>query len=173
MDISQSRLCMAFTVPVTCRDEDYVAMHLFNTVYGSGMTSKLFQNVREKLSLCYSVGSAYYSSKGILTVSAGIDAEKEDVARQEILHQLQLCREGEITPQELQAAKEAVLSGIRSLTDSPVAIENYFINAALAGTPEDLDAYSQAVMDVTVQDIARMAALVEPHTEFFLKGVAK
>lgn len=173
MDISQSRLCMSFTTPVTCRDTDYVAMHLFNTLYGSGMTSKLFQNVREKLSLCYSVGSAYYSSKGIVTVTAGIDAEKADTAREEILHQLQLCRDGDITDQELTAAKEAVLSGLQGLTDSPVAIENYFTNAALGGSPSDPVAYSQAVQTVTVPDIARMAATLQPHSEFFLKGVAK
>ena len=52
-------------------------IQVLNTVLGAGMTSKLFVNVREKLSLCYSVGSAYYGGKGIIAVAAGIDSLHE------------------------------------------------------------------------------------------------
>ena len=123
MDVAQAKLCMGFVTPVTNRTEQFAAMQVMNTVFGGGMTSKLFMNVRERLSLCYSIGSAYYGTKGIVTVSAGIDEEKETVARDEILAQLDACREGSITEEELTAAKEAVLSALRTIHDSPGAIE--------------------------------------------------
>ena len=55
-------------------------MQVFNTLFGAGMTSKLFMNVREKLSLCYSIGSSYYGSKGLVTLAAGIDAAQKELA---------------------------------------------------------------------------------------------
>ena len=88
MDIAQGKLSMGFVTPILKSSPDFAALHLFNTIFGAGMTSKLFQNVREKLSLCYSIGSAIYVTKGILTVNAGIDFDKEQQTRQEILHQL-------------------------------------------------------------------------------------
>jgi predicted Zn-dependent peptidase len=100
MEVTQAKLCMGFATPITNRHEDFAAMQIFNTVFGAGMTSKLFMNVREKLSLCYSIGSAYYGSKGIVTVSAGIDADREENARNEILRQLDACRNGDICSTE-------------------------------------------------------------------------
>jgi predicted Zn-dependent peptidase len=107
MKIKQGKLSMGFTTPVTNQHPDFAAMQVFNAIYGAGMTSKLFVNVREKLSLCYHIGASYYGAKGILTVSAGIDFDKEEKTRAEILRQLEACRSGDITPEELKASYEA------------------------------------------------------------------
>ena len=173
MDIAQSRLCMGFVTGVTNQSPDFAAMQVFNTLFGAGMTSKLFMNVREKMSLCYSIGSGYYGSKGMMTVAAGIDADKEIVAREEILRQLQACKDGDISQLELTAAKEAVLSGLRSVTDSPGTIEGYFATAALSGISMDLDRYRSAVAAVTARDVVAAANQVVYHSDFFLKGVGQ
>ena len=81
MEVSQGKLCLGYVTPITNRDPEFPAMQVFNALFGAGMTSKLFQNVREKKSLCYSIGSAYYGTKGIVTVSAGIDFDKEAETR--------------------------------------------------------------------------------------------
>ncbi len=170
MDVTQGKLCMGFVTPVTNRDPDFVAMQVMNTVFGGGMTSKLFMNVREKLSLCYSVGSGYYGTKGLMTVSAGIDTDKEETARQEILAQLQACREGKISQQELTAAKEAILSSLRTIHDSPGSIEGYYSVATLSGRTMTPAEHAAAVSAVTVEDVAAAAEKVRYHSSFFLKG---
>ncbi|MBQ2928075.1 MAG: insulinase family protein [Oscillospiraceae bacterium] len=170
MDVSQGKLCMGFTVPITNRDGDFPAMQVLNVIFGSGMTSKLFMNVREKMSLCYSIGSGYYGTKGMLVVHAGIDFDKEQLTREEVLRQLQLCREGGISEQELQAAKEALLSSLRTTHDSPGAIEGYYSTAALSGLAFTHAAYMRAVEAVTVEDVVRCANLLQLHTTYFLKG---
>ena len=171
MDVAQGKLCMGFTTPILRSSPDFPALHLLNTIFGSGMTSKLFLNVREKLSLCYSVGSSLYVTKGILTVGAGIDFDKEPEARQEILRQLELCRQGEITEEELRAAKEAIHSGLRATMDSPGAIEGYHSTAALNGTTMTREQYMEAVEKLTVADVVAAANTVTYHSSFFLKGV--
>ena len=170
MDISQGKLCIGYTTPITNRDPEFPAMQVMNTIFGAGMTSKLFMNVREKLSLCYSVGSSYYGTKGILTVSAGIDFDKEDMTRQEIETQFRACQAGDITEEELVSAKEALLSSLRATHDSPGAIEGYYATAALSGMKLTPAEYMAAVEAVTVDQVATAARTVTPHSSFFLKG---
>ncbi len=173
MDITQSKLCMGFVTPITNRTRDFAAMQLMNTILGAGMTSKLFLNVREKMSLCYSISSGYFSTKGIVTVSAGIDADQEETVRREVLHQLQLCKDGQITREELIAAREAVLTGLRTVHDSPSAIEGYHSTAAISGLCMELEEYRKAVTDVKIEDVVAAAQTVQLHSSFFLQGVGK
>jgi predicted Zn-dependent peptidase len=173
MDVNQCKLSMGFTTCVDQNHPDYVAMQVFNAVYGSGMTSKLFVNVREKLSLCYYAGSGYYGSKGIVTVSSGIDEGNYELAKAEILRQLALTAGGEITEAELEAAKQGLISGLRSVPDSPSALENFYGTLFIAGKNDDPDQRIAAVRAVTAGDVARCAATLKLHTVFFLKGEAK
>lgn len=169
MDVAQAKLCMGFVTPISNRTEDFAAMQVMNTVFGGGMTSKLFMNVREKLSLCYSVGSVYYGTKGVLTVSAGIDEGKEQIARDEIMAQLEACKTGDITAEELAAAKEAVLSALRTVHDSPGAIEGYYATAALSGLTMGPKAHTERVAAVTAGDVARAARTLSYHSSYVLR----
>ena len=170
MEVTQGKLCMGFVTPITLKSGLYPAMQVLNVLYGGGMTSKLFQNVREKLSLCYSVGSSYYGSKGILTVSAGIDFDKEADAREEILRQLQLCREGTITQEELVSAREALISSLRAVPDSAGSIESYCFTAILSGKDPSPENAIQAIRDVTLEQVVEAAKTLTLHSTYFLKG---
>ena len=171
MDVAQGKLCMGYVTPFTNRDAEFVTMQVMNTVFGAGMTSKLFMNVREKMSLCYAIGSGYYGSKGILTVSAGIDFDKEQLTREEIARQLEAICQGDVTDEELTAAKEALLSSLRGTHDAPGSIEGYYATAALSGMKLTPDTYMDAVRAVTREQVAAAAKSLRLHTTYFLKGV--
>ena len=173
MDVAQGKLCMGFTSPVTIRDEGYVAMQLLNLVFGGGMTSKLFMHIRETLSLCYAIGSGYHGSKGIISVSAGIDSSRSKQVQGEVLAQLEACCRGDITQEELTAAKQAMRAGILSTPDAPATIEGYYATAALSGMQLTMEEYLAAVEQVTVQQVAEAARQLELHTVYFLKGVTQ
>lgn len=170
-EVSQGKLCMSFVTPVTVASPDFAAMQVMNILYGGGMTSKLFVNVREKQSLCYSISSSYYSAKGLILVSAGIDFDKEALTRAEIAAQLQACRDGDITDAELESAKKALISGLRSAHDSPSAIEGYYQTGFLSGMLRTTQAHIAAVEAVTREDVAAMARSLTPAATYFLKGV--
>ena len=173
MDVAQGKLCMGFVTPVTLRDPDFAAMQVFNALYGAGMTSKLFMQVREKLSLCYDIGSGYHSSKGIMLVSAGIDPQQEALVKEQVLTQLEACRQGEITDEELEAARQALCSQLQATHDSPGAIEGYYATAVLSGLPWTPQQYREKVSAITREDVARVAGLIRLHTVYFLKGEQK
>ena len=170
MDVAQGKLCMGFVTPVTLRTPEFVAMQIFNTVFGGGMLSKLFMTIREQQSLCYDISSSYHGSKGIITVSAGIDSKMDTPVREEILHQLEVCQKGQITLEELVAAKQALISQLQSTHDSPGAIEGYYATAALSGLTLTPQAYIRAVEQATLEDVAEAAKQVQLHTVYFLRG---
>ena len=173
LDVAQGKLCLGYVTPITNRDPRFAAMQVANTIFGAGMTSKLFMNVREKLSLCYSIGSAYYGSKGLVTVSAGIDFAKEQQTREEIRKQLEALQNGEITEDELRSAKEALLSSLRSTHDAPGSIEGYYATSALSGLALTPEQYMDAIRSVTAQQAAEAARELRLHTTYFLKGVTE
>ena len=170
MDVAQGKLAMGFVTPVTLRDEGFVPTQIFNTIFGGGMISKLFMNIREKQSLCYDIHASYHGSKGIVTVSAGIDGDKDALVRAEVLKQLAACQQGDFTEEELTAAKEAILTQLKTTHDSPGAIEGYYATAALSGLPLSPEDYIRAVERATAQEVADAAKQVKLHTVYFLRG---
>ena len=171
LPVTQGKLCMGYTSPINLRDDRYAAVQVANTVLGAGMTSKLFMQVREKMSLCYDIGSAFHGSKGIMTVTAGIEFHQKETVLAEAKHQLQLCCEGNISAEELQSAKEALLSSLRATHDSPGAIEGYYATAALSGIGMTPDVFMERIQAVTVESAAEAAKTLQLACVYFLKGV--
>lgn len=171
LEVTQGKLVMGFCTPITSRDPRFSAMQACNTVLGAGMTSKLFMNIREKLSLCYDIGSGFYGSKGIVLVNAGIDSRKDALVRRHILAQLEACCQGDISQEELSAAKESICSSLCSTHDSPGAIEGYYASGALSGMTLTPAEYIRQVQAVTVADVAEAAQTLQLHSVYFLKGV--
>ena len=166
MDVTQGKLSMGFR----CGSDDVPAMVLANLIFGGSSNSKLFMNVREKLSLCYYASSSYARSKKILTVSSGIETKDYDRTLEEILHQLRLVQEGQWEDWELDGARSTVLNSLRSVADSQGALENFYMSRAavdLRETPEEL---MQSLMTVTPERIREAAESIQLDTVYFLRG---
>ena len=118
MDVTQGKLAMGWrTGGCTIWEEDFPALLLLNALFGGTTMSKLFMNVREKLSLCYFASSTLEKQKGLITVSSGIEFDKYEQARDEILAQLEAIRRGEIEPWELEGARRVYMSGYQTMLD--------------------------------------------------------
>ncbi len=170
MDVSQGKLVMGFRLGQCMEEPDIAALHVFNCVFGSGTTSKLFMNVREKLSLCYYASSSIYIQKGLMLVQSGIEFDKFQQARDEIFAQLESVKRGEISEDELRAAKRGVASDLRSAMDSQGELEGFWLGQALEGLdygPMELAALTE---DVSKQDVMDIANSVECDLIYFLSG---
>jgi len=166
MDVTQGKLCLGFRTD----SSDIPATMLMNTMFGGSSNSKLFLNVREKLSLCYYAGSTYHRQKGIITVSSGIGSGSYDRAVEEIFAQLEAIRRGNWEDWELESSRQSLLSNLRSMEDSAGALEDYVLGQAAVGGDETLEGLSAALREVTPQRIQDAAAAVKPDTIYFLKG---
>jgi predicted Zn-dependent peptidase len=169
MGVSQGKLVMGFRLGECMAEPDMAAIRVFNALYGGGVTSKLFANVREKLSLCYYASSILETHKGLMFVTSGIDPENYGAAKDEILRQLDAVREGGFTEAELAAAKSCFASDLRAEADSQGELEGYWLANALDGgeiSPEELAALAE---DVTAEQVSAVARSVECDEIYFLK----
>lgn len=169
LDVHQGQLVMGFRLGECMEEPDVSAIRVFNAVFGGDVNSKLFMNVRENLQLCYYCGSMADTHKGILMVSAGIDFDKLELVRDEILAQLEAVRRGEVSESELLAAKACVASDLRSLTDSQGALEGFYLSQILDGLDYGPMEAAELVDEVSLEDVVAVARSVECDMIYFLK----
>ena len=170
MDVTQGKLVLGFRLGECMEEPDRAAIHVFNAVYGSGATSKLFLNVREKLQLCYYASSAVVLRKGLMLVSSGISFENLEAARAEILAQLDAVKNGEISDDELLWAKRSVASDLRSTLDSQGELEGYWLSQAVDGADYGPAELAELAENVTKEDVIAIAKSVELDMVYFLCG---
>ncbi len=169
MDINQAHLCLGYRSSAIRTSRDYFAFSVANTVFGAGTTSKLFMNVREKLSLCYRVASIYSAQNGFLQIFAGIDADKHSAAEAEILAQLADTQTGRITKEELQNAKNSLQNAICTYTTSPDSIAAWAIPRILMGVAVDPAHETEEIAKVTVERAAEAFRTLSADTFYILQ----
>ena len=170
MSVTQGKLVMGFRLGECMEEPDLAAIYVFNAVYGSGVTSKLFMNVREKLSLCYYASSLVDTHKGIMLVSSGVDFDKVDEAKSEMLAQLEAVKSGDISDEELEAARRSVASDLCACLDSQGELEGFYLANTIDGLEFSPDELAALVCDVSREDVIKIASSVVLDAEYFLRG---
>ena len=166
LDVTQGKLGMGFS----CGSDDYAAMMVGNTLFGGSSNSKLFLNVREKLSLCYYASSLYHRQKRMITVSSGIEFQNFQRAYDEILTQLAAVQNGELEDWELDGARSTLLNAYASMGDSQGKLENFYLGQAATGQSETPEMLAEQVRDVTPERIFAAMKTVKLDTVYFLRG---
>jgi predicted Zn-dependent peptidase len=166
MDVTQGKLGMGFS----CGSDDTAALLMGNTLFGGSSNSKLFMNVREKLSLCYYASSLYHRQKGLITVSSGIEFENFQKTYDEILAQLDAVRKGDLEDWEFDGARSTLLNAYTSMSDSQGKLENFYLGQAATDQHETPAELAQQVREVTPERIFRAMQTVKLDTVYFLQG---
>lgn len=170
MDVTQGKLVMGFRTGVTLSKKGYPAAVVANALFGGTPNSRLFLNVREKLSLCYYASSMLDKHKGLMMVQSGVKFADFDRAEQEILAQLEAVQSGSFTDEELASAKKTVASLFRTTQDTQGMQEDYWLSqsvAELSISPSELAALLEEVTREQVVEVARSWKL---DTVYYLKG---
>ena len=171
MDVSQGKLALGFrTGGETCWEEDYPALYLAVAVFGGTTLSKLFMNVREKLSLCYYASATLERMKGLVLVSSGIEFDKYQTARDEILAQLEAVKRGEIEDWELEGSRRTLIGACMSTLDDQGRQEEFWLGQSAAGLEESPEEFAARLEGITREQAAAAAQKWELDTIYFLKG---
>ncbi len=166
--VSQSKLSLAFRADA--KPEEGYLFQLMSAVLGGVPSSKLFQNVREKMGLCYYCSSAYGPLSRSLFIESGVETENIEKAEREIYTQLGQLQAGALTEEELSSAKLALCNSFRSVGDSLNAVENWYLSQAFS--PEEItpEQAAEQVMSYSAAQVAEAARRVHPAAAFCLKG---
>ncbi len=170
MDVNQGKLAMGFLTNVEPDKKESYALTVFNSVFGAGAHSKLFNNVREKLSLAYYASSSLEKTKGLLVVNAGIEFENFQKAYDETLVQLEDIRNGNISAHEFASSISAIVNLLNSYYDDQRAMAMYYLGEKIKGTNVALEENIESIKRVTPEDVSAVAKKLQLDTVYFLKG---
>ncbi len=172
MTVSQGKLSLGFSTGVIASSDcdNYYTALLLNEIFGGSASSKLFINVREKMSLCYYCSSSYSIYTGALMVSCGIEPDKFEIAKNAILAQLDEIRKGNISQYEFDAAKKSISNSYLQLYDSPFDIHSFYSGRELFGIRVSIKDCVSKLMAVTIDDVTELAKQISLDAVFFIEG---
>ena len=108
--------------------------------------------------------------KGLLLVSAGIQEQNYDAAKDEILAQLEAVKKGGFSAEDLETAKSGVASDLHSVPDSQSSLESFYLSQAVAGTDCGPLEMAELVSEVDCERVSSVAASTVCDQIFVLKG---
>ena len=170
MDLNQSKLVMGMRCGGPKSLQEINAARLFSAMYGGTPFSKLFLNVRERLSLCYYCASRFDSVTGLLMVDCGIETANRQKAQDEIMAQLKAITDGDFTQEELANTKLLLGNSILAATDSAASIEGWYMAQILRGQSISPHEDIENIKALTSQDVIAAAKKVSLDTIYFLTG---
>ncbi len=166
--VSQSKLSLGFRVDSD--PEEQLLFQLMSALFGGTPHSKLFQNVREKLGLCYYCSSLFSVTTRSLYVESGVETSNLEKAEEEILRQLLELQNGGISEEELMSAKLAMRNSFRSVGDSLGAVETWHLGHLFSARDITPEQAAEKVMEYTAGQVAEAAGRVTPAVRYVLKG---
>ena len=152
----QGKLCLLFTSGVPCAPEELSALRVAVAALGGTPTSRLFQNVREKQSLCYYCAATNISLTGALCVDSGLEHDKAAHARDAILHELSAMCTGTLSQAELDDVKRALKNQLAAVSDTLQGLEGWYFAECMRGTQKTPEEVSAEIDAVTQEDVRRV-----------------
>ncbi|EWM55118.1 insulinase family protein [Ruminococcus flavefaciens] len=163
-DVNQCKNVMVFKTD----SDDRYALKMASIILGEMPFSKLFLNVREKLSLCYYCSSSSVSAKGAFFIDSGVERDKLGEAQAEILAQLDEIRNGNITDEEIESSLMALDNAVLQVGDTPSSYINWYFDCFCDGeniTPRE---HFKRFTEVTRERIAEAARSLRPDCTYLM-----
>jgi zinc protease len=160
-DVNQSSIHLV-TLGIKRDNPDFYAVSVFNEAFGGGFSSRLFNDIRTKRGLAYSVGGgvgANFGHPGIAQVAMGTKSQSTIESVQAVKENIVNLSRNPITEDEIKRAKDNILNAFIFRLDSPDKILGERMTYEFYGYPADwLDRYEAEIKKVTAADVNRVAA---------------
>lgn len=168
-DVTQGNLVLGLSILENNKKEKYSAI-LYNSILGGTATSKMFQIVREKHSLAYTASSNYLRHKNSIFIKCGIEIDNYEKTLQLIREQIEDMKNGNFTEENIENAKNSVISVVRMIPDEQDTLITYFLGQELAEQKMSFEEYEENVQKVSKQEIVEFASKVSIDTIYFLRN---
>ena len=153
------------------KKEDVYKYIVYNAILGSGTTSKLFQNVREKASLAYYTFSKFNRFTGKIIICTGIEPKNYDKTVDLVNKQLEIIKNGEITDSEFNTAIKLICNNIKEWNDSQYTIDSFYLTSKIFYEKEiNFDDFINEIKKVTKEDVIEVAKNIIPKVVYVIGG---
>ena len=169
-NILQGKLCMAYRTNIEPSSEMFIPLLVCNEILGGGSGSMLFNNVREKESLCYYINSFIYIFKGIVFIESGIDKNDYEKAIKCIKQNVENVIKGKFDDNNIEIAKSNLCKKYKGIIDYNTATIDYYYTNYLADTKIDIENITEKINLVTKDDIKKAFENIYLDTCYFMEG---
>ncbi|WP_101773039.1 EF-P 5-aminopentanol modification-associated protein YfmF [Peptostreptococcus faecalis] len=170
LGINQGKLVIGYRCGIDYMDyPKYYSLLLGNSIFGGGPHSKLFNNVREKESLCYYASSSLDKNKSIMMVNSGIEIDNYERALELIRKELQDLKYGVISDLEIENAKKSMINSFNVSYDSVSGESSFVYNQFISRTNLSLEEVIGYINDVDKAGIVEAMKNVVEDTVYFLR----
>ena len=169
-NINQSILLFGFKLDNITEFERCYVLAVYNSILGGSPNSKLFREVREKHSLCYSISSTYSGINSYFLISAGIDRKDYDKSVSLIKEELKKMKNGQFKDEEIKEAKVSYIASLKEIEDTPSSMisiyeAHEYLNYGL------MEEREENINKVTKEDIINLSKKLKLDTIYLLEGV--
>ena len=171
-NINQSILILGSKLKDITEYERKYVLVLYNYILGGSADSKLFKEVREKNSLCYSISSTHSGIANLEFISAGIDKENYDKAVELIKAEIKNMEDGNFTEEDINQAKITFLASLKEIEDTANGIINIY-EAHEYLDYDLLEERAKEIEKVTKEDIINVSKKMYLDTIYLLEGDKK
>lgn len=168
MSVSQGKLVMGFSLGEVKAERETAATTVMADIFGGGPYSRLFTNVREKMSLCYYCACQAVKNKGFMLVDSGVESENAEKAKKEILNQLEIMKKGEFTDDEFSASIIGICDSVKSLEDSLSTLNAFYTSRVFDSSVSSPSELTKLIKQVTREDVVKAANNVTPLVTYML-----
>lgn len=165
---NQSKLFMGGSIKSLTEHEKKYESIIYNIILGNSPTSKLFQNIREKMSYAYTISSSINRLDGMFVISAGISSKNYESTKNEVMNQIKEMKQGLFNDKDISDAKEVILSIIEEINDNPWSIIDHYNNYLYFGA-DTIENQIQEINKIQKDDIVNVANKINIDTVFLLK----
>lgn len=168
LDVTQGKLVMGCTIDSKQDNRNYVGL-VYNSILGSGASSLLFQNVREKASLAYYAVSRFIDVKSLLFIRAGIEIKNYNKALNLIKEQMNKIINGDFTQENIDDAKTTLYSNLRNVPEAQESSINYYFMQEFYTQKDSIESLMEKIEAVSREEIIEFAKSVKLNVIYFLK----
>ena len=167
--ISQATQIIVYKYDIGSEVSQKYRMLTANSMFGQSPTSMLFQEVREKHSLCYSIYSSNYYYENLLMVVTNIDDSNADRVKELVEQQREMMVSGEFDINQLDSSKMLLCDNLNSSSDELVSTFYFELTSILLGQKRSMDEIIETVSEVSADDISNIFSRLEYKGRFLLK----
>lgn len=166
---NQAKLAIALSISKLKDFDKKYSLLILNIILGGTADSKLFKEVREKNSLCYTIRSSYSRLDNMMIISAGIDNINYDKVLDLINKILDDIKKGKFNESDISVAKEYYNTLTESIVESPARLINESFSEKILGV-DSLEKRKENINKITKKDIIRVSKKLNIDTIFLLEG---
>lgn len=168
---NQSIVIMVYRSEIRENDDLFYGMYLFNNMIGGFFHSTLFQEIREKRSLAYSISSEYNSKKGTFAIVAGINKDKYQEFKQIVKHVIEDYQNGFFTEELMNITKKMLINSQYKFEDQPSSGMSIIRNDAIGLKNHTVEEKVAIIKAIKKDDVIFAANQLKLDTIFFLEGI--